>query len=1157
MEFDIVSFLMGCSTSESTSTKITVQPSDTAVEVEAYAYFTIAAEGESLSYQWQYSSDGGSTWLDSRYATATNSTLRITAKSNYDGWMYRCVVTDSDGQTFISHSATLTVTPSFEIVGQPVDYIGRYGDTATFVVEATGQNLQYRWQYSNNSGQTWNNVEEGESGTTNQLSTDITDVKLLNIYRCVIHDVQYNTLITETVRIVEAVTITKQPVDFYGSIGGTTQFSVVAEGEELTYQWQWLNTSGQWKDQDYASFKVPVLKVSITAERIGYTYRCRITDKFGLQAISDEVILRLSTPLSITEHPQDTSGELGSTFSMHVSAEGDGLTYQWQWYNGMEWADTSIGGAKTSTISDEITEERNGVSYRCVVTDQYNNAMTSDGAKMYACAIETTPYVSRSTGGQLSVRDSSELRQIIGCTIGWNQLVPASAKSAAPTLPTSGAYDVTCANDLSIPVLADHIYLTVADLSRSISDNDRIDILLWIQDGGYLHASWGRDTENGVRAGISHVDVTGTINRVSLNNYSGKRGFSSGDTASFDNLMLLDLTAMFGSTIANYLLSLSGMGALAKLLEWSYNINNYHANTAVTLESVGTIAKTTKNAAGYIIGRYAIDPIMLRGVPKLDANNNLYYYGDTYTSEGIVTRKFGTVDLGTLTWTKIGTAFYSSDINNLIKCISKYETPDGICENYTPIAWSSSTPKDGDYAVAENGRISFRNSAFDKASDFRASVDGVTLVYELATPTTETTAPYQQIQDVDPDGTETFIDAYVDEGTRDIAIPVGHTTLYSLQIKPVITDQPVDYEGYIGDTATFTVVAMGEGLTYQWYWYNGTKWQTSGMTGNKTATLSGEINTGRLTYLYHCEITDKYGNKVTSNEVRMVKKEAALEITQQPVDYEGAVGDTATFTVVAEGEGLSYQWEWKPISSGESAWSVTSVPGNKTATATPQITEERYANEYRCVITDKDGNMVTSDAARIVRPAGITIVTQPVDYEGAIGDTATFTVVASGDGLTYQWQFHNGTKWTTSTSTGAKTATLSTEMTEARLIYQYRCIVKDTHGNTLTTNAVRMIEAAPAFEITSQPVDYEGAIGDTATFTVVATGEDLIYQWYFKSRTAGDEAWEVSPADGNDTATLTLSITAKRMLLEYRCVITDAHGTTLTTDTVRIVEPQA
>ena len=64
---------------------------------------------------------------------------------------------------------------------------------------------------------------------------------------------------------------------------------------------------------------------------------------------------------------------------------------------------------------------------------------------------------------------------------------------------------------------------------------------------------------------------------------------------------------------------------------------------------------------------------------------------------------------------------------------------------------------------------------------------------------------------------------------------------------------------------------------------------------------------------------------------------------------------------------------------------------------------------------------------------------------------------ATGAGKTYQWQYKapNGT-WKNTTATGAKTATLSVSVTAAKNGYQYRCIVKDNVGNSVTSNAAKL-----------------------------------------------------------------------------------------------------
>ncbi|MBQ6116273.1 MAG: hypothetical protein IJL08_03000, partial [Oscillospiraceae bacterium] len=78
---------------------------------------------------------------------------------------------------------------------------------------------------------------------------------------------------------------------------------------------------------------------------------------------------------------------------------------------------------------------------------------------------------------------------------------------------------------------------------------------------------------------------------------------------------------------------------------------------------------------------------------------------------------------------------------------------------------------------------------------------------------------------------------------------------------------------------------------------------------------------------------------------------------------------------------------------------------------------------------------------------------QPEDYTGAVGDIASFTVEAQGDGLSYRWQYKSlrDGKWYNANVTGATAATMSIEVTAARSGMQFRCKVTDSSGKTVTS----------------------------------------------------------------------------------------------------------
>ena len=84
------------------------------------------------------------------------------------------------------------------------------------------------------------------------------------------------------------------------------------------------------------------------------------------------------------------------------------------------------------------------------------------------------------------------------------------------------------------------------------------------------------------------------------------------------------------------------------------------------------------------------------------------------------------------------------------------------------------------------------------------------------------------------------------------------------------------------------------------------------------------------------------------------------------------------------------------------------------------------------------------------------ITTQPRDYTGIIGATVEFTVEATGENLTYQWQFKDGANWKDSGMEGTKTPQLRVPITEARIGQQYRCIVTSGNGTNATSNAAKL-----------------------------------------------------------------------------------------------------
>ena len=97
-----------------------------------------------------------------------------------------------------------------------------------------------------------------------------------------------------------------------------------------------------------------------------------------------------------------------------------------------------------------------------------------------------------------------------------------------------------------------------------------------------------------------------------------------------------------------------------------------------------------------------------------------------------------------------------------------------------------------------------------------------------------------------------------------------------------------------------------------------------------------------------------------------------------------------------------------------------------------------------------------------------TIVTPPADKSVTEGETATFTVNATGtEPLSYQWQqsIDNGSSWTDITGETNATYTIATTTTDMSGT-QYHCVVKNSIGEVTSNAATLTVNAIPTYTIT-------------------------------------------------------------------------------------------
>ena len=403
---------------------------------------------------------------------------------------------------------------------------------------------------------------------------------------------------------------------------------------------------------------------------------------------------------------------------------------------------------------------------------------------------DKVPYLLRPSGG-----NSREYDTIIGGSVYWNQLVPKTAASKtvaggvsvvnngdgsftfSGTSTSSERFQFSSGNDVNVP--ANHVLFIGGISGGSISTFYLV---------GSYQGSLRVNAYNDIVAKSSYA-----INQFSLRVING----NTFDTPITVKPQLFDLTAMFGSVIADYIYSLetatagSGVDWLKTHFPAQFNAGYQAYNAGEIVSISGLESHVMRDADDQIIGNYPLDDsLTLRGIYKLDENNLLYCDGDVYEAGGTVTRRYTEYTITGVTASHItsyntDTGFFRLPTGRLpgVKYKANIFSKDWQC---ITSGSSSAMPDKSIYVdnTEANPYIFIKDSAFinSTAENIASVLNTVTLIYELATPATEQAEPYASPQKVDVNGTEEYVTTS--------NLPVGHETKYYVDLKRKLEELP-------------------------------------------------------------------------------------------------------------------------------------------------------------------------------------------------------------------------------------------------------------------------------------------------------------------------------------------------------------------------------
>jgi hypothetical protein len=172
-------------------------------------------------------------------------------------------------------------------------------------------------------------------------------------------------------------------------------------------------------------------------------------------------------------------------------------------------------------------------------------------------------------------------------------------------------------------------------------------------------------------------------------------------------------------------------------------------------------------------------------------------------------------------------------------------------------------------------------------------------------------------------------------------------------------------------------------------------------------------------------------------------------------------------------------------------------------------------------------------------PPTITLQPQPATQSVTAGQSATFTVTATGSpSPNYQWCFN------ATSILGATASSYTRNNAQPADAGSYSVVVTNVAGSVTSSNAILIVNVPPAITTQPQPGTQSVTVGQSASFTVSATGTaPLSYQWRFNgtnlvgATTPGYTRTNAHPADAGS----------------YSVVVTNVAGSVTSSNAILIV----
>ena len=430
---------------------ITGQPTAQSIEAGSGGTVTfgpvsgISSDGSTITFQWEFSSNGGVGWSTlsngSGYSGATTNTLTVDDDYSKDDYQFRCKL---DTNTAVAPSYTnevaLTVFRVITISNQPTNSTPISPAAASFTVAGSTLDsapITFQWEKSESGdGVSYTSIG-GATNSTYTTGSTTYDNDYGDYYRCIVSSdgaADVTSSVAQSL-VQRTINITAQPTNTTGAVGGTENFGVAAntsdnDAGDITYQWQVSITGGaSWSDVSTGTggTTATYTTATLTTTEDENQYRCLLSCPGATTIPSNAATLQIET-VTVVVSTQPTGQTVDETqtatftclggvtmspvggnaaqssfdtesFTTPTGGGGGGfegqshhepsVTYQWERSDDGGSNFSAVGGATSASYTTAAT------TYAVDHDDQYRCVISAVGASSPATTNHVTLVVQR------------------------------------------------------------------------------------------------------------------------------------------------------------------------------------------------------------------------------------------------------------------------------------------------------------------------------------------------------------------------------------------------------------------------------------------------------------------------------------------------------------------------------------------------------------------------------------------------------------------------------------------------------------------------------------------------------------------------------------------------------------------------------------------